>query len=59
MKPNILWICTDQQRFDSLGCYGNNFVKTPNIDRLAENGVLFEKKVTVKVRFVPLAGRVS
>ncbi|WP_130858689.1 sulfatase family protein [Gracilibacillus phocaeensis] len=42
MKPNILWICTDQQRFDSLGCYGNEFVKTPHIDRLAERGVLFE-----------------
>ncbi|WP_286171598.1 sulfatase family protein [Gracilibacillus phocaeensis] len=42
IKPNILWICTDQQRLDSLGCYGNEFVKTPNIDRLAERGLLFE-----------------
>lgn len=42
MQPNILWICTDQQRFDTLGCYGNSFVRTPNIDRLAENGALFE-----------------
>lgn len=42
-KPNILWICTDQQRFDTLGCYGNKFVETPNIDRLAESGVLFEE----------------
>jgi arylsulfatase len=41
-RPNILWICTDQQRFDTLGCYGNEFVRTPNVDRLAENGVLFE-----------------
>jgi arylsulfatase len=41
-KPNILWICTDQQRFDSLGCYGNTFVRTPNIDALAERGTLFE-----------------
>lgn len=41
-KPNILWICTDQQRFDTLGCYGNKFVKTPNIDKLAKEGVLFE-----------------
>ncbi|TDF92816.1 DUF4976 domain-containing protein [Paenibacillus piri] len=41
-KPNILWICTDQQRFDTMGCYGNSFVKTPNIDKLAKNGVLFE-----------------
>ncbi len=41
-KPNILWICTDQQRFDTLGCYGNSYVNSPNIDRLAANGVLFE-----------------
>ena len=40
--PNILWICSDQQRFDTLGCYGNHFVTTPNIDRLAQNGILFE-----------------
>ena len=40
--PNVLWICTDQQRFDTLGCYGNGFVSTPNIDRLAENGILFD-----------------
>ena len=41
-QPNILWICTDQQRFDTLGCYGNEFVRTPNLDRLAQGGVLFE-----------------
>ena len=41
-RPNILWICTDQQRFDALGCYGNSFVHTPNIDRLAATGMLFE-----------------
>ena len=41
-KKNILWICTDQQRFDTLGCYGNDFVDTPNLDRLAETGMLFE-----------------
>ncbi|MFH5183499.1 sulfatase [Paenibacillus sp. TAB 01] len=41
-QPNILWICTDQQRYDTLGCTGNSFVKTPNIDRLASKGVLFE-----------------
>lgn len=39
---NILWICTDSQRFDTLGCYGNCFVRTPNIDRLAGSGVVFE-----------------
>ena len=34
-RPNILLICTDQQRYDSLGCYGNHVVQTPTIDRLA------------------------
>lgn len=42
-KPNILWICTDQQRFDTLNCYGNKYTNTPNIDRLAKMGMLFEK----------------
>ena len=40
-RPNVLWICTDQQRYDTLGCTGNEFVQTPNIDRLAEDGVTF------------------
>ena len=39
-KPNILWICTDQQRMDTLGCCGNAFTHTPNIDALAADGVL-------------------
>ena len=38
-QPNILWICSDQQRSDTLGCYGNPFVHTPNIDALAADGV--------------------
>lgn len=40
--PNILWICTDQQRWDTLGVYGNSWVNTPNIDRLAESGLVFD-----------------
>ncbi len=40
--PNILWICTDSQRWDTLGCYGNTFVRSPNLDRLAQDGMLFE-----------------
>jgi len=39
---NIVLIETDQQRRDSLGCYGNNVVRTPNIDGLAREGVTFE-----------------
>jgi len=41
-RPNILWLCSDQQRWDTLGCYGNDFVRTPHLDALAESGVLFE-----------------
>jgi len=40
--PNVLWVCTDQQRFDTLGCYGNPWVHTPNLDGLARRGVRFE-----------------
>ena len=40
-RPNILVITTDQQRADSLACYGNVFVHSPNIDRLASEGVRF------------------
>ena len=40
-SPNIIWICTDQQRFDTLGCYGNRFVRTPYLDEFASEGMLF------------------
>lgn len=40
--PNILFIPVDDLR-PELGCYGNNFIKTPNIDRLAEEGVVFAR----------------
>jgi arylsulfatase A-like enzyme len=42
-RPNILFICTDQQRYDALGCYGNRQILTPAIDGLASEGVLFER----------------
>ncbi|WP_350274989.1 sulfatase-like hydrolase/transferase [Kribbella sp. HUAS MG21] len=41
-RPNILLICTDQQRYDAVRAYGNDHVQTPNLDRLARDGVLFE-----------------
>lgn len=40
-RPNILWYCTDQQRFDTIGALGNPYVKTPSLDRLVANGVAF------------------
>ena len=38
-RPNILWYCTDQQRFDTIGALGNPHVRTPSIDRLVARGV--------------------
>ncbi|MBV9329313.1 MAG: sulfatase-like hydrolase/transferase, partial [Chloroflexi bacterium] len=42
-QPNILWVIADQQRWDTLGCYGNRYVRTPHLDRLARSGMLFER----------------
>lgn len=42
-RPNILWICTDQQRFDTIHALGNHHIKTPNIDRLVNEGVAFTR----------------
>jgi N-acetylglucosamine-6-sulfatase len=39
--PNIIFVLTDDQRWDTLGCMGHPFVQTPNIDRIAHEGALF------------------
>src|SRR6056300_1230010 len=41
-RPNFLLLYADDQRNHTLGCAGHPIVKTPNIDRLAKNGVRFE-----------------
>jgi choline-sulfatase len=40
-QPNIVLFVSDQHRADWMGCAGNTFVQTPNLDRLAEDGVRF------------------
>jgi len=42
LKTNIIFILTDDQRWDALGCAGNPIIQTPNMDQLAANGVRFE-----------------
>ncbi len=39
--PNILWLCTDQQRYDTIRALGNQFIRTPHIDQLIEEGICF------------------
>ena len=45
-RPNILWIGTDQLRFDALRCNGNPVCQTPVLDRLASQGVNFTRAYT-------------
>ncbi len=40
-KPNILFVAVDDLR-PLLGCYGNEQMQTPNLDRLAARGVVFD-----------------
>ncbi|MEM7029417.1 MAG: sulfatase-like hydrolase/transferase [Chloroflexota bacterium] len=40
-QPNILWLCTDQQRYDTVGALNNPHVRTPNINQLVREGVAF------------------
>jgi len=41
--PNIVFFFSDDQAYDTLGCYGNPDAKTPNIDRLAAQGIAFDR----------------
>lgn len=41
-KPNILFMLTDDQRWDAIGLGGSKHLKTPNMDRLGKEGVHFK-----------------
>jgi arylsulfatase len=43
-RPNILWYCADQQRWDTIRALGNPHVRTPTLDRLVREGVAFTGK---------------
>lgn len=45
-QPNIVFYFSDQQRSDTLGCYGQALPVSPNIDSLAADGVVFENAFT-------------
>lgn len=45
-RPNILWYCTDQQRFDTIRALGNEYINTPVLDSIVKNGVAFTNAYT-------------
>jgi len=47
-RPNVLVFFTDQQRWDSCGCYGNPMGLTPNLDAMADRGTRLERCFTVQ-----------
>jgi arylsulfatase len=52
-KLNVIVFCTDQQHWNSVGFNGNQFIKTPNLDRLADSGVIFENHITTSMLCMP------
>lgn len=56
LRPNVLIIQTDQQALWSIGCYGGKLVETPYIDRIADEGVLFEECYTPSAVCTPSRG---
>jgi arylsulfatase A-like enzyme len=53
MGRNILFITTDQQRYDSLGCNGGRVARTPVVDRLAAEGVNYRRAMNQNVVCMP------
>jgi arylsulfatase A-like enzyme len=53
MKKNVIVVMLDTLQFNYIGCYGNTWIQTPNIDRFANQGVLFENAYTEGLPTVP------
>lgn len=59
-RPNIIFILTDDQRWDALGAAGNRIIQTPNLDQLARKGILFKNAyVTTSICCVSRASLLS
>lgn len=55
-RPNLLFVFSDEQSWDMLGCYGNEQIITPNLDRLAAQGVRFNHCVSSSPVCTPYRG---
>jgi arylsulfatase A-like enzyme len=45
-EPNVLWICADQQRYDTITALGNPIIRTPALDEMAAKGAAFTRAYT-------------
>ncbi len=52
-KPNMIFFLADDQNIQDYGCYGNDKVKTPAVDRLAKEGMLFNNAFTAQAICAP------
>ena len=57
-KPNLLFVLTDQQRRDGVGCYGKKGIITPNLDRLASDGMRFDRAYAAQPVCAPNRGTI-
>ncbi|MFB3828295.1 MAG: sulfatase [Bryobacteraceae bacterium] len=55
-RPNLVFVFSDQQSWDMLGCYGNRSIVTPNLDRLAAEGVRFNHCISSSPLCTPFRG---
>jgi arylsulfatase A-like enzyme len=55
-RPNLVFLFSDQQSYDMAGCYGNSQIQTPNIDRLATQGVRFTRCISNAPVCTPFRG---
>ena len=59
MPNNLIIIMTDELRRDVLSCYGNSYAKTPNINKLAQNGTIFTNAYTPSPICVPARASIA
>lgn len=52
-RPNVIFILTDDQRYDELGCTGHPLIRTPHLDRLALDGTLFTNSFVSSASCLP------
>ena len=52
-RPNILFCIADDQSFPHAGAYGCDWVKTPSFDRIAQQGILFNRAFTPNAKCAP------